>query len=300
LDRAQQSLSVNVPDEALVLHADPTRVAQLISNLLNNSSKYTAPGGNVELAAEREGPAVRIEVRDDGIGIPADQLEHVFDMFSQVNRALDRSQGGLGIGLALVKSLAEMHGGSVSAASGGVDRGSVFTVTLPLAADAETAVVLETASAPGSDGGERMRVLVVDDNDDAADLLALLLEQAGYVAVTARDGPSALSSVEAWSPDVVILDIGLPGMSGYEVAGEIRRNARIGSPSLIALTGMGTLEDRQKARRAGFDLHLTKPVNAELLRHALEDIRRREHTPRAASAPGTHNPDCPLATEHDP
>lgn len=273
VDRGRHTLDVVIEDDSLVLYADPTRVAQIISNLLNNSSKYTAPGGNIWLTARRVGDSVQVRVRDDGVGIPPHQLERVFDMFSQVNRALERGQGGLGIGLALVKSLVQMHGGSVNAESAGSNLGSTFTVTLPLAPERHASKTEEAN--PGLENAEHdMRVLVVDDNEDAADLVAVLLEEIGYSAMTAYDGPSALKSVENWSPDVVILDIGLPGMSGYDVAVEMRKIKPGALPILVALTGLGTSDDKQRAARAGFDLHLTKPVDAKTLRTTLDSFVR--------------------------
>jgi two-component system, sensor histidine kinase len=283
VDRGQHSLDVEIEEESLVLFVDPTRVAQIISNLLNNSSKYTPPGGHIRLTASRTGDSVRIQVHDNGAGIPRGQLARVFDMFSQVNRALERAEGGLGIGLALVKSLVEMHGGSVAAASPGHGFGSTFTVTLPLGAELE-APDSEQARPALEERIRDMRVLVVDDNEDAADLVALLLERAGYSTMIAYDGLSAVRSVENWSPDVVILDIGLPGMSGYDVASELRRIKGGAPPILVALTGLGTFEDKQRAARAGFDLHLTKPVDAKMLQMALDGIdrSRREAACRAA------------------
>jgi PAS domain S-box-containing protein len=278
IERKQHTLQVAVSDGSLAFDADLTRIAQVIGNLLNNASNYTPAGGRIELSAEREGDGAVIRVRDNGIGIPQDRLEDVFEMFSQVNRTLERSQGGLGIGLALVRSLVEMHGGSVRAESSGANQGSTFTVRLPLAA----APVAEAASAdPVLPHPQRAtRILVVDDNEDAADLLTLALQQAGYLTHTAYDGPSALTSVEAFRPQVVILDIGLPGMSGYDVARALRKDARFAALALIALTGWGTPGDKQKALDAGFDLHLTKPIDAGGLNGALTQLENK-----AAAAP---------------
>jgi signal transduction histidine kinase/ActR/RegA family two-component response regulator len=271
IDHGQHRLDVSVEDESLCLDADLTRVAQIVSNLLNNASKYTPPGGLIELSARREGANIGIRVRDNGMGIPPEQLEHVFEMFSQVSRTLDSVQSGLGIGLALVRTLAEMHGGSVTATSPGPGCGSTFRVSLPLAAELE-----DEPPAPAPKPNEAppgRRVLVVDDNDDAADLLALMLEQRGYVTSVAYKGTAALDAVRASTPQVVILDIGLPDMSGYDVARALRRSAELGStPVLIALTGWGTRDDRQRAMDAGFDLHLTKPVDLEMLDAALARV----------------------------
>jgi signal transduction histidine kinase/ActR/RegA family two-component response regulator len=271
IDRKQQTLRVEAADESLWLDADLTRVAQVIGNLLNNASNYTPSGGLIELSAQREQGEVVIRVRDNGIGVPPDRLEDVFEMFSQLNGALETSQVGLGIGLALVRSLVEMHGGSVSAESEGPGKGSTFSVRFPLAA--ERGSVESEADAVNAASTTGARVLVVDDNEDAADLLSLLLAQSGYQTRTAHDGPSALSGVEAFQPDIVILDIGLPGMSGYDVARALRRDQRFSALILVALTGWGSPEDRQQALSAGFDLHLTKPVDANALRADLSVLR---------------------------
>lgn len=272
VERARHTLEVSVADRSMTFDADHTRLAQVVSNLINNSSKYTPPGGRIELVAtSREGRA-HIEVRDNGVGIPEDRLSDVFDMFSQVNSPLHRTQGGLGIGLALVKSLVEMHGGTVTASSPGVGLGSTFTVDLP---------VIErprSVAPPGFDMASlrpsgKPRVLIVDDNQDAAEMLSMMLEMAGYETRTSYESRQAIELVSDYAPAIVILDIGLPDMNGYEVARELR--SRDSSPplALIALTGWGTTEDKQKAAAAGFDVHLTKPVNAELLEAAIAKVR---------------------------
>ena len=274
IERGQHVLTVNMTEPKLAFDADLTRMAQVVSNLLNNAAKYTPFGGSIELSATRDGELAVIQVRDNGVGIPREHLEDVFQMFSQANRVLERAQGGLGIGLALVRSLVEMHGGSVSAWSGGPGQGSTFTVKLPLRLSADAGSAPETP-VPQLNHREKKRVLVVDDNDDAADLLTLMLDQAEYDTSKASDGPSALATAKAWTPDVVILDIGLPGMSGYEVARELRRGARTEKVELIALTGWGSQEDKQRALEAGFDVHLTKPVDAEKLYGALALLEAR-------------------------
>jgi CheY-like chemotaxis protein len=251
-----------------------TRIAQVIGNLLNNASNYTASGGLIELTAKEEGDFAVIEVRDNGSGIPADRLTDVFDMFSQVNRTLERSHGGLGIGLALVRRLVEMHGGTSSASSPGLGHGSTFTIRLPLATDG-----VRVAPAPASDHvstrDTSQRVLVVDDNEDAAEMLAMVLQHAGYHTKTAYDSRTALAAADTWVPHIVILDIGLPDINGYDVARELRRSERFGGLALIALTGWGTQDDKQKAMDAGFDVHLTKPVDARALTGVLAQLEQR-------------------------
>ena len=273
IERKNHTLEVHVSDGTLPLDADLTRLAQVLGNLLNNASNYTANGGRIELLARREGEQVVIEVRDNGTGIPSDRLNDVFEMFSQVNRKLERSHGGLGIGLALVRRLVEMHGGTSSAYSPGLGEGSTFSIRLPLAGDAPW-----SAAAPTSRPAEvdrQQRILVVDDNEDAAEMLALVLAQSGYDTKTAYDSRSALRVFDAWSPQIVILDIGLPDINGYDVARELRRSERAAHLSLIALTGWGTQDDKQRAMEAGFDVHLTKPVDASALRGALAQLEQR-------------------------
>jgi two-component system, sensor histidine kinase len=269
IEKNQHTLRVDVKDASLHFEADVTRIAQVISNLLNNSSNYTASGGLIELTVERVGEDALIQVRDNGTGIPREHLENIFEMFSQVNRTLDRSHGGLGIGLALVRSLVEMHGGSVEADSPGRGQGSTFSVRLPIVADCPTheARQAEASTAPALD--VKARILVVDDNEDAAELLSVMLETAGYVTSAVHDGAAALAAVEAWRPHVIVLDIGLPGMSGYDVARQLRRQPRLAPLALIALTGWGSHGDKQLAMEAGFDVHLTKPVEARALQEAI-------------------------------
>lgn len=281
LEANKHELRVHVDNRALALDVDLTRMAQVVSNLLNNASKYTPPGGIIEVSAAQQGDQVLIEVTDNGIGIPEAHLDDVFQMFSQFDRAMERSQGGLGIGLALVRTLVAMHGGQVQASSGGAGQGSKFTVRLPVAAGEQK--VADSAPQPPLAHVLKKRILVVDDNEDAAEMLALMLQQAEYDTSQASDGPSALAAVDSFTPDVVILDIGLPGMSGYEVARELRRT-RSRELELIALTGWGSREDKQKAFDAGFDVHLTKPVDANMLYQALADLERRDS---GAASPAT-------------
>lgn len=270
-NRGDHALQVDLPDEAIYLVGDQTRVAQVLSNLLNNASKYTPQGGRIVLRVRKQGGELVITVRDDGVGIPPDRLEEVFEMFAQIEQPNDRSQGGLGIGLALVRRLVEMHGGSVVASSEGPGKGSTFTVRLP-AEESGAEADASSEKAPLSVITGRRRVLVVDDNEDARELLAVMLEQAGYETSTAQDGPSALETAAANSPNIVILDIGLPGMSGYEVAASLRRIPTLSKTAIIALSGWGSPEDKRRALDAGFDVHLTKPVFAEELGRALQSL----------------------------
>jgi signal transduction histidine kinase/ActR/RegA family two-component response regulator len=280
IDGGRHVLRVAVNDPTLVLDADATRLAQVISNLLNNAAKYTPIGGVIELSAKREGEHCVIVVHDNGIGIPSEQQEDVFQMFSQVNRALSRSQGGMGIGLALAKSLIELHGGSIKVESPGLNLGSTFTVRLRAAAGAEEAGFATPLKAAVH--AVKQRVLMVDDNQDAVDLLAAMLDFAGYDTVKAYDGASAIAAAEAWEPDVVILDIGLPDMSGYDVAERLRQTEALAETPLIALSGWGSAEDKRKASAAGFNLHFTKPVDADALCAALAQLSRPAKIERAA------------------
>jgi len=267
-------LDVDLPEEPLPLEADVTRMVQVLSNLLNNAAKYTPAGGRVALSAWREDGHAVVAVSDSGIGIPPDAIGSVFEMFTQVRGSLDRAQGGLGIGLSLVRRLVELHGGRVAAFSAGRGHGSTFTVRLPLHPGSPHARL----RAPGDDAHARppapMRVLVVDDNADAADSLVALLEALGHTTSVARDGPEGLRLALEAQPDLVLLDIGLPGMSGYEVARAIRRNQGVRQIVLIALTGWGAQSDQQQSHEAGFDQHLTKPVSLEALEQALAAAAR--------------------------
>jgi PAS domain S-box-containing protein len=255
------SLEVSLPDESLELVADSTRLAQVVSNLLNNAAKYTPSGGRIRLGAGRADDQVVISVSDTGIGIAQDSLPEVFEMFTQVGRNKDRSQGGLGIGLALVRRLVQLHGGSVTAQSPGIGKGSTFTVRLPLApSPADTAATgtrRPAAAAPPSRG---LRVLVVDDNADAAESLATLLELSGHDTRIANDGDEAVRSAHEFRPEIVFLDIGMPGKDGYQVARELRNSPDTRQAVLVALTGWGAKDDRARSRQAGFDHHLTKPA----------------------------------------
>ncbi|QEL14918.1 PAS domain S-box protein [Limnoglobus roseus] len=252
-------LAVDLPAEPLVFDADKTRLVQVLANLLSNAAKYTPHGGRIAVSARRADGHAEVRVADTGVGITAEMLPKVFEMFTQVGTSLERSQGGLGIGLTLVKRLVEMHGGSVSAESPGPGRGSTFVVRLPLA-DAATPLP-STGPPEETPAAARLRVLVVDDNVDAAVSLAMLLEMKGHEVRVAHDGPDALRVLGSYRPRLVVLDIGLPGMTGYEVARRIRASTELEGVALAALTGWGQDEDRRRSRAAGFDYHLTKPAD---------------------------------------
>ena len=271
IEAARHAFDLRLPQEVLMLEADPTRLTQVVSNLLNNAARYTPKGGHIVLEAGRDGDEAVVTVSDNGIGIAPEALEDVFRMFTQVGQAQQPGSGGLGIGLSLVRSLVELHGGSVSAASAGTNAGSAFTVRLPLAAGAAPPADEASPAGADSDLAPGRSVLVVDDNRDAAETLAALLNMMGHRAPVANDGRQALRMLPSLMPDVVFLDLGMPGMSGYEVAAAIREDARLAKVRLVALTGWGGEADRARTRAAGFDEHLTKPATVE----AIEDVLRR-------------------------
>ncbi|MDB5947678.1 MAG: sensory box protein [Ramlibacter sp.] len=276
IEAGRHELVVQMPDEVLLLEVDLTRVAQVVSNLLNNAAKYTPARGRIGLSVHREGAEVVIAVSDTGIGIPAASMPTVFEMFTQVGRNMERAQGGLGIGLSLVRRLVELHGGSVSAKSEGVGRGSTFTARLPLMVDgaAQADPAAPAQALDDADAGSSLRVLVVDDNVDAADTLAALLEMGGHATRVANDGYQAIEMAQAFRPQVVFLDIGLPGMNGYEVARRLRDTPGMERGILVALTGWGTREDRDRSTEAGFDHHLTKPADMTAVETLLSGISR--------------------------
>lgn len=268
IEEAGHELTLRLPDEPLFLHADPVRLAQVIANLLNNAAKYTDPGGRICLTARREGEEAVVQVQDSGIGLSPEMLPIVFEMFTQIGGSADcHAQGGLGIGLALVRSLAQLHGGRAEAQSPGLGQGSTFTVRLPLPSgqdrDAAARPAEPAAALPGH------RILVVDDNRDAAETMGVLLEILGNDVQVTHDGPSALRVLDTFQPTVVLLDIGMPGMDGYEVARQVRRRRERDRVTLIAVTGWGQEEDQRRSREAGFNHHLVKPVDLGVLRSLL-------------------------------
>ena len=270
VDSAAHHLTIDLPDEPIYLNADRARLAQLFGNLLNNSCKYTRPEGTVSLSAKRAGDEVVVTVKDNGAGIPPDKLDSIFDMFMQVDRTSERSQGGLGIGLTLVKRLTEMHGGSIEACSAGEGRGSEFIVRLPVL----NRPAIQKGHGPDmeSDLQPQRRILIVDDNRDSADSLAMLMEITGNKTYMAHDGAEAVEAVEKYRPEVVLLDIGLPKLDGYEVCRRVREQPWGEKIVVIALTGWGQEDDRRKSEEAGFNGHLVKPVDYDQLLELLASL----------------------------
>lgn len=281
IDAGHHQLTVDLPTEPVWLEADLVRLAEVFANLLNNAAKYTEEGGRIYLAAERCGSEVVVSVKDNGIGISADMLPRVFEIFSQSKRALERSQGGLGIGLSLVKGLVELHGGSIECRSDGAGKGSEFIVRLPTASEVPTRVKAGAREDDGqnSAGKEtvfKRRVLIVDDNRDSADSLSMLLKLSGHQVKTGYDGEQALQVAEAMRPEVMLLDIGMPKLNGYEVCRRIREEAWGKDVFLIALTGWGQDEDRRRTDEAGFNEHMVKPVDPAQLVKLLAALPHQE------------------------
>jgi len=264
--------SVTFPSEPIFVHADPTRLAQILGNLLNNAVKYTGPRGTLTVTGAVEGDMTVLHVKDTGIGIDPTMLPRVFDLFVQAEASLDRTRGGLGIGLTLVKSLVELHGGTVSVYSEGLGHGSVFVVRLPLANAAE-----DEPTAPRAPAAPRAlrNILIIEDNRDAREMLRTALELEGYVVTTAIDGPAGVREVQRAAPDVLLIDLGLPGLDGFETARQIREVLGKGG-LLVALTGYGDAESRRRALDAGFDLHMVKPTDPEELLRLISTYRRAD------------------------
>src|ERR1700722_11254991 len=269
LDSRKHELTVSLPPEAVWLEADPARLEQVLGNLLNNAAKYTEPCGHIWLTAEREGSEVFLRVKDTGIGILPEMLPRIFDLFVQADRSLDRAQGGLGIGLTLVKRLVQLHEGKIEAHSPGVGKGSEFVVRL-LVVPEVTPIKNDGVPDCPAESGRPLRVLVVEDNPDTAESLAMLLRLYGHEVKTANAGPAGLQATLSQTPDVVLMDIGLPGIDGYEVARRIRE--KTDKPLLIAMTGYGQTEDRERSKESGFEYHLVKPVDPGKLQNLLVEV----------------------------
>jgi CheY-like chemotaxis protein len=296
IDSRKHELSFSLPQEQLWVNGDATRLSQALANLLNNAAKYTEPGGHIELKVERYQQQLVFRVRDSGIGIPPDMLPRIFELFTQIDRSLDRSQGGLGIGLSLVRSVIEMHQGVAQAHSAGLGKGSEFVVRLPLlshatpkegqaprsfqdfgtlhagkSGSAHPPAEMSASSSQGNGDASAVsspkrrqtvrRVLIVDDNQDSTESLARLLKLTGHEVETALDGMSALRTARSYEPEIVFLDIGLPETDGYEIARRLREDESLSKMTLIAMTGYGQEEDRRKALEAGFDGHMVKPAD---------------------------------------
>ncbi len=272
-------LSISLPEAPVLLDVDPTRISQVLGNVLNNAAKYTPPGGAISVTATREEHSVLVSVRDNGIGIPREAAASVFEMFSQVGASIDRAQGGLGIGLSLARRLLELHGGTITLDSAGSGQGSTFHIRLPVSGPpAQTLEPAPMTPAPHPTG---LRVMIVDDNADAAEMLSALMEIVGHTSVVANDGAQALQLAPQFRPDVAFLDIGMPGMNGYELAERLRADTQLAQLApglvLVALTGWGDANDRARSKSAGFDHHLIKPANLDTVEALLRRLAEERH-----------------------
>jgi len=285
LESKEHELTIELPAEPVQLLADPLRLSQALSNLLTNAAKYTDAGGRVMIRGTLDADALTLSVTDSGIGFSQTTVPQLFEMFSQVNSAIDRAEGGLGIGLALVKGLVGLHGGTVTATSAGPGKGSEFSIRLPRSiVTAHQPVLAPAAAVVRKEPAAKSRILIADDNRDAADSLAMLLGMAGYDVHVAHDGPGALALGAREEPQVVILDIGMPGMSGYEVARQVRREPWGRTALLLAVTGWGHESDKEKTRAAGFDRHFTKPVDPGLVEDVIQEFLSRAPSPADSRA----------------
>jgi signal transduction histidine kinase/PAS domain-containing protein/ActR/RegA family two-component response regulator len=264
IEAGRHDFSVRIPDDPVLLNVDPTRISQVISNLLNNAAKYTPAGGKVSLTAQQNAQEVEITVKDTGVGIPQSRLSDVFEMFSQVGESTGRAQGGLGIGLTIVSTLVQLHGGTITVASDGPGKGSDFIVRLPIHIEDTPSQSLMSDSAPDRPTETtHHKILVIDDNEDAAETLSTLLSMDGYETRVVNDGRTALEMAATFMPSIIFLDIGMPGMNGYEIIAALRQMDAAKNAVIVAVTGWGTESDRQQTRQAGFDYHLTKPASYE-------------------------------------
>ncbi|HVT29532.1 MAG TPA: ATP-binding protein, partial [Lacipirellulaceae bacterium] len=274
IDEKDHHLTIDNSPEALYVSADPTRAEQILANLLTNAAKYTKKGGQISVHASRDNGQAVIRVTDNGIGLSRESLSHVFDLFAQADRTLDRAEGGLGIGLTVARKLAEMHGGSITADSPGLGKGSTFTVRLPISHKLPATTENAKLASP-SDAIPPQRILVVDDNRDTATSCARLLNALGHDVQTAYDGASAIEIAKSFKPQVIFLDIGLPGLNGYDVA-KILRTEGFANEIIVAVSGYGQPEDRQRSHDAGFDEHLVKPVRQNNLLSILQRCAERQ------------------------
>ncbi len=282
IEKMNHRLTVSLPNETITLNADAMRLAQVFANILNNAAKYSDPGGQIELSAMTKEDRVVVFVKDNGIGIDPEHQEHVFTMFSQTTSALERSQGGLGIGLSLVKGLVELHGGEVEARSDGAGKGSEFIVRLPLVTgQREPAMKDDADSCPQKSA---LRILIADDNEDGAKTLSAMLNILGNETWIASDGEAAITAANELCPDIILLDIGLPRLNGYQVCRNIRQEPWGKQIAIVAHTGWGQEEDRQKTLDAGFDYHLVKPANMAKLTQLLNELQPLKSEP-------AHGPD---------
>ena len=269
IDARKHHLELSLPEQATEVDGDLNRLAQVVSNLLNNSAKYTDKDGLIELSLEANCDLAILRVRDTGIGIAQAMLPTIFDLFTQVRGSENRSEGGLGIGLSLVRNVIELHGGHVQALSAGLGHGSEFVVRLPLARTGDPQTSRAASVPERAPGGHSRRILVIDDNRDAADTMAMLLRVIGHAAQTAYDGPTALDLARLNPPEVVFCDISMPGMSGLEVARRLRHDLGLRDTLIVAVTGYGQEEDKLRSRQADFDAHLIKPASLEALQALL-------------------------------
>jgi CheY-like chemotaxis protein/anti-sigma regulatory factor (Ser/Thr protein kinase) len=268
IDDRRHRLSISLPGEPVTVDGDAARLAQVVSNLLNNAAKYTDPGGEIRLTAELSYDEARIRVADNGIGIAGGDLRGIFELFNRVDRSQAYAGGGLGIGLTLARRLVEMHSGSLEASSGGPGRGSEFVVRLPLALAA--AQPEKPDRPPRGPAPQRRRILLVDDNESFAAAMTSLLQLKGHAVRTVHDGAMSLAAAREFRPQIVLLDIGLPGIRGYEIAREMRKDPALAKTTLVAMTGYGHEQDQRLAKESGFDYHLTKPVDDEALSLLIE------------------------------
>lgn len=274
VERRRHHVTLSSPDRPIALVGDPVRITQALANVIDNAAKFCEPGGRIAIRLEVEPGWAVVSVADSGIGIPAEALPRVFDPFAQVNPSLDRRQAGLGLGLTVARRLVEMHGGTITASSGGPAQGSEFTIRLPRPTAEEGAPDVPHEEQM-TESPRRLRVLVVDDNRDSADMMALLIATWGHDTEVAHEGPAALQMARELEPDLILLDVGLPGLNGLDVARQLKADPTLASTVIAAMTGYGGEDDRRRSREAGFDRHLVKPVMPEVLRALLDETRAK-------------------------